>query len=76
MKDDVHECELYPSKEIQIRDRYRSHKPEFIALSEAQQTQVQKEELENFSRWMKSDIAKGKRINSSIKKCYYFYEIK
>lgn len=56
MKDDVHECELYPSKEIQIRDRYRSHKPEFIALSEAQQTQVQKEELENFSRWMKSDF--------------------
>lgn len=52
MKDDVWESEIYPSRKIQIKDRYYAHKPEFIALSEAQQTQVQKEELENAAKWM------------------------
>lgn len=57
MKDDVWPCEIYPRKEIQVKDRYYAHKSGFIALSEAQQTQVQKEELENFSRWMTQDFA-------------------
>ncbi len=56
MKDDVWEFELYPSRKIQIKDRYHAHMPQFIALSEEQQTQVQKEELENFSKWMKMDF--------------------
>ena len=56
MKDGIWESEIYPRKEIQIRDRHHSHMPQFIALSEAQQTQVQKEELENFSRWIKMDF--------------------
>lgn len=56
MKDGVWESEIYPSKQIQIRDRHHSHMQQFIALSEAQQTQVQKEELENFSKWMKMDF--------------------
>ncbi len=56
MKDDVWEIELYPSRKIQIKDRYHAHMPQFIALSEEQQTQVQKEELENFSKWMKMDF--------------------
>lgn len=57
MKDDVWPCEIYPRKEIQVKDRYYAHRPGFIALSEEQQTQVQKEELENFSRWMAEDFA-------------------
>ncbi len=57
MRDGVFESEIYPSKKIQIRDRHHANMPEFIALSEAQQTQVQKEELENFSRWMAQDFA-------------------
>ncbi len=56
MKDGVWENEIYPSREIQKKDRYCAHMPQFIALSEEQQTQVQKEELENFSRWMKMDF--------------------
>lgn len=57
MKDDVWPCEIYPRKEIQVKDRYYAHRSGFIALSEAQQTQAQKEELENFSRWMAQDFA-------------------
>lgn len=56
MKDDIWPSEIYPRKEIQIKDRYYAHRSGFIALSEAQQTQVQKEALENFSRWMKMDF--------------------
>lgn len=56
MKDDVCEYEIYPSREIQKKDRYCANMPQFIALSEEQQTQVQKEELENFSRWVKMDF--------------------
>ncbi len=56
MKDDIWESEIYPIREIQKKDRYCAYMPQFIALSEDQQTQVQKEELENFSRWMKSDF--------------------
>lgn len=56
MKDGVFESEIYPSRKIQIKDRHHANMPEFIALSEAQQTQVQKDELENFSKWMKMDF--------------------
>lgn len=57
MKDDVWPCEIYPRKEIQIKDSYYAHRPGFIALSEEQQTQVQKESIENISRWMAQDFA-------------------
>lgn len=56
MKDDVWESDIYPSRKIQIKDRIYAYKPEFIALSEAQQTQIQKEELKNFSKWMRMDF--------------------
>lgn len=70
-KDGIFENELYPRKEVQIKDSHYAHKPEFIALSEAQQTQVQKEELENFSRWMAQDFAEDdyedeKKISDKI----------
>lgn len=52
--------EIYPSEKIQIKDRYYARMSEFIALSEDQQTQVQKEELENSSRWMKRDFEEDK----------------
>lgn len=55
-KDGIFESELYPRKEVQIKDSHYAHKPEFIALSETQQTQVRKEELENFSKWMRMDF--------------------
>ncbi len=56
MRDDIWECDIYPRKEIQIKDRYYAHLPEFIALSETQQTQVQKEDLENMTRWIEMDL--------------------
>lgn len=56
MKDGIWESEIYPSREIQIRDRHHSYMSQFIALSEAQETQVQQEALENISRWMKMDF--------------------
>lgn len=57
MKDDVWPCEIYPRKEIQIKDRYYANRPGFIALSEEQQTQVQKESIENISRWIREDFS-------------------
>ena len=52
MRDDVWPCQIYPRKEIQIKDIHYAHMSEFIKLSEAQQTQVQKEYLENMTRWI------------------------
>lgn len=52
MKNDVWESEIYPSRKIQIKDRYHARMKQFIALSETQEMQVQEEELENFSKWM------------------------
>ncbi len=56
MKDDVWPNELYPSTKIQIKDRYYANRPGFIALSEAQQTEVQREEIESHLCWMTRSI--------------------
>ena len=56
MRDDVWPCQIYPRKEIQIKDINYAHMSEFIKLSEAQQTQIQKEYLENMTRWIEMDF--------------------
>lgn len=56
MKDGIFESEIYPSKKIQIKDSRYGNLPGFIALSEEQEAQVEKEEIENFTRWMNEDF--------------------
>lgn len=68
MKDDVWESDIYPSRRIQIKDRHYAHKPEFIALSEAQQTQVQKEALESISKWINTDFEKDEQRGPILQK--------
>lgn len=40
MKDGVFESEIYPRKEIQIKDIYYAHCKQFIALSKQQEEQL------------------------------------
>ena len=68
MRDDIWECDIYPRKEIQIKDRYYAHMPEFIALSETQQTQLQKENLENMTRWIKMNLFDDEDEKSAVLK--------
>ncbi len=52
----IFESEIYPSKEVQIKDLYYSYRYEFIALSNSQKETLKKEQLGNFSRMLEQDL--------------------
>lgn len=47
-EDGIFESEIYPRKELQIKDKYYSSKNEFSALSEKQEEELRKQEVDNF----------------------------
>ena len=51
-RDGVFESEIYPRKEIQLKDTIMGSSKEFIALTEKQKEKIRAEELENFSSWL------------------------
>ena len=48
----VFESEIYPRKEIQLKDTIMGSSKEFIALTEKQKGKIRAEELENFSSFL------------------------
>ena len=60
-KDNMFECELYPRKEVQIKDLYYACKNEFIALSDHQKEELEKERKDISVFWM------NKVLKNSIK---------
>lgn len=48
----VFESEIYPRKEIQLKDTIMGNSKEFIALTEKQKEKIRAEELENFSSFL------------------------
>lgn len=56
LKDGIMEGEIYPSKQIQIKDSHNSYQKQFIALSDAQKEQVKKEEIECMLRFIDDDF--------------------
>lgn len=51
-RDGVFESEIYPRKEIQLKDTIMGSSKEFIALTEKQKEKIRADELENFSSWL------------------------
>lgn len=71
LKDGVFESEIYPRKEIQIKDLNYAYSKEFIALSEKQKEQLEKEQLEDFSCFIATDFSddeEEKQNNPVLKK--------
>ncbi len=56
-KDGIFESEIYPKKEVQIKDLYYGHCKEFIALSENQEEKLKKEKLSFFSKMLEEDFS-------------------
>lgn len=72
LKDDVFESEIYPRKEVQIKDLHYACSSEFIALSDQQQKELEKERIDNFLYWMNRDFIEAeeyeKQSNPVLKK--------
>lgn len=72
LKDDVFESEIYPRKEVQIKDLHYACRSEFIALSDQQQKELEKERINNFLYRMNRDFIEDeedeKQSNPVLKK--------
>lgn len=55
-RDGIFESEIYPRKEVQIKDLYYGHCKEFIALSENQEEKLEQERFETISKVMEEDF--------------------